>query len=78
MQTNEIYKKDFEEAFNKVSIASENLNNNLNNMINKTMDADDFKNYLVSIENLDSLNEKFKDAVSKYYGFRPDITGFEN
>jgi hypothetical protein len=78
MQTNETYKKEFEEALNRVNDASENLNNNLNNMTNKIINADDFKNYLLSLKNLNILNEKFKDAVLNYYGFKLDITGFEN
>jgi len=76
MQINEIYKKEFEEAIDNVNKASEDLKNNLSKItLNAT--ANDLENYLISLNNLNNVNEIFKDIVFKYCGFRPNITGFE-
>lgn len=76
MPINEIYKKEFEEAMDNVNKASEDLKNNLSK-ITLSANANDFENYLISLNNLNNVNEIFKDAVFKYHGFRPNITGFE-
>lgn len=77
MEINEIYKKEFEESFENVCETSEQLNKEISIMTGKTITSEEWNNYLKNVKNLYDNNEKFKDAAFKYYGLRPNITGFE-